>query len=34
LQGSTPKTTGSSKPLKLAQQEGREGKDAKIRVGD
>jgi DNA-directed RNA polymerase subunit K/omega len=32
LQGSTPKTTGSSKPIKLAQKEVREGKVEKIRV--
>ena len=31
LQGSTPKTTGSSKPIKLAQKEVREGKVEKIR---
>ena len=31
LQGSTPKTTGSEKPIKLAQKEVREGKIEKIR---
>ena len=34
LQGSTPKTTGSSKPIKLAQKEVREGKVEKISVAD
>jgi DNA-directed RNA polymerase subunit K/omega len=34
LEGSTPKTTGSNKPIKLAQKEVREGKVAKVRVGD
>ena len=30
LDGCTPKTTGSEKPIKLAQKEVREGKVAKI----
>ena len=30
LQGSTPKTTGADKPIKLAQKEVREGKVEKI----
>ena len=34
LQGSTPKTTGTGKPIKLAQKEVREGKVAKIRIAD
>jgi DNA-directed RNA polymerase subunit omega len=34
LQGSTPKTTGTDKPIKLAQKEVREGKVAKIRIAD
>jgi DNA-directed RNA polymerase omega subunit len=34
LQGSTPKTTGTDKPIKLAQREVREGKVEKIRVAD
>ena len=33
-QGCTPKTTGSDKPIKLAQREVREGKIEKIRVAD
>jgi len=33
-QGCTPKTTGSDKPIKLAQREVREGKVEKIRVAD
>lgn len=34
LQGCTPKTTGTDKPIKLAQREVREGKVATIRVAD
>ena len=34
LEGSTPKTTGSNKPIKLAQKEVREGKVEKIRVAE
>ena len=34
LEGSTPKTTGSNKPIKLAQKEVREGKVKKIRVAE
>ncbi len=34
LQGSTPRTTGTDKPIKLAQKEVREGKVAKIRIAD
>jgi len=34
LQGSTPKTTGSEKPIKLAQKEVREGKVQKISIVD
>jgi DNA-directed RNA polymerase subunit K/omega len=34
LQGCAPKTQGSDKPVRLAQQEVREGKVAKLPVGD
>jgi len=34
LQGCTPKTSGTDKPIKLAQREVREGKVEKVRVGD
>jgi DNA-directed RNA polymerase omega subunit len=34
LQGSTPKTVGTDKPIKLAQEEVREGKVEKIRVAE
>jgi DNA-directed RNA polymerase subunit K/omega len=34
LQGSSPKTSGPDKPIKLAQKEVREGKVAKIRLAD
>ena len=34
LQGCTPKTSGSDKPIKLAQREVREGKVEKIRIAD
>jgi DNA-directed RNA polymerase omega subunit len=34
LQGSTPRTTGTDKPIKLAQKEVREGKVEKIRIAD
>jgi DNA-directed RNA polymerase subunit K/omega len=34
LQGSTPKTSGTDKPIKLAQKEVREGKVEKIRIAD
>jgi len=34
MQGCTPKTTGTDKPIKLAQREVREGKVEKIRVAD
>jgi DNA-directed RNA polymerase omega subunit len=34
LQGCPPKTSGSDKPIKLAQREVREGKVEKTRVAD
>jgi DNA-directed RNA polymerase omega subunit len=34
LAGSTPKTTGSEKPVKLAQKEVREGKVRKLETAD
>jgi DNA-directed RNA polymerase omega subunit len=34
MQGCTPKTSGTDKPIKLAQREVREGKVEKIRVAD
>ena len=34
LQGCTPKTSGSDKPIKLAQREVREGKIEKISTAD
>jgi len=34
LQGCTPKTAGTDKPIKLAQREVREGKVEKIRVAE
>jgi DNA-directed RNA polymerase subunit K/omega len=34
LQGSTPRTAGTDKPIKLAQKEVREGKVEKIRVAE
>ena len=34
LQGCTPKTAGTDKPIKLAQREVREGKVEKIRIAD
>ena len=34
LQGSTPKTAGTEKPIKLAQKEVREGKVEKISVAE
>jgi DNA-directed RNA polymerase subunit omega len=34
LQGSTPKTSGTDKPIKLAQKEIREGKVVKISIAD
>ena len=34
LQGCTPRTSGSDKPVRLAQQEVREGKIAKVPTAD